>query len=417
MIFKFFGGAQEVGRSSILMKDSSTIMFDCGIKLLDKPQYPVALPEIDALVLSHAHIDHSGAVPTIYNEMFVPAFGTRPTAELSELLLKDSLQIARKEHLQAHFHKRQIQTFLNRYVSVDYGRPFTFGNYTLTMYDAGHICGSAITLLERKDAAANKRIVYTGDYKMEPQMLHRGAKVIEGDVLITESTYALRDHPPRKDMVKQLIERTKAVLESGGNVLLPSFAVGRSQELLAILQTNGLIDYTYVDGMARKATNIVLKYRDFLDNYQTLKTAADGATFVESRMDRMEALGKPSIIVTTAGMLNGGPAMDYITKLRHNSEILLTGYQVEGTNGRLLLDRGIVKDEAREIKIHAKASHFDLSAHAGRDELYEYAKKSGAHTIICVHGDHDTSLAMAENLKLEGFNAHAPKIGETIKID
>ncbi len=417
MLFKFFGGAQEVGRSSILFKDSSSLLLDFGVKLAEKPEYPTEIPPADAVVLSHAHIDHSGAVPTIYNDMFIPTFGTQPTLELSELLLQDSLKIAMKEHLQPHFHKRQIKTMSNRYVPLEYGATATFKNFDLTFSDAGHICGSAITLIERKAAADNKRIVYTGDFKGEPQCLHKGAKPVKADVLVTESTYAMRDHPPREETVKALIERIKTVLDNGGNVVLPSFAVGRAQELLALMYKNGLVDKTYVDGMARAATKIVLRHREAIDNWAWLNTAVSRATFVEDQSDRIEALTSPSVIITTAGMLNGGPVVDYITRLNQNSEILLTGYQVEGTNGRTLLERGIVRIDGNERKVHVKASYYDLSAHAGKAELYDFVKACSPRTVICVHGDHEASINMAEALKLEGYDAHAPKVGETIKLE
>lgn len=417
MLFKFFGGAQEVGRSSILMKESSSILLDFGIKLLEKPEYPTEIPEVDAVILSHAHIDHCGAVPTIYNDMFVPTFGTGPTLDLSELLLQDSLQIARKEHLQERFHKRQIKTMQNRYVPLAYGATAAFKGFDLTMTDAGHICGSAITLIERKTAGDHKRVVYTGDFKSSPQYLHKGAKPVKADVLIMESTYALREHPPREGVIKDLVERIKTVLDNGGNAVLPAFAVGRAQELLVMMYRNGLIDKTYVDGMARAATKIVLKNKSFIDNPDWLNSAVSRSTFVGSQADRIDALRSPSVIITTAGMLNGGPVIDYIRKLNQHSGIFISGFQVDGSNGRTLLDKGTVMVDGNEKKIHIKASHHDLSAHAGKEELYNYVKDSGARTVICVHGDHDASTAFAEGLKLEGYDAYAPKVGETIKLD
>ena len=282
MMFKFFGGAQEVGRSSILMKDSASVLLDFGVKLLERPEYPTEIPEVDAVILSHAHIDHCGAVPTLYNDMFIPTFGTEPTLELSELLLQDSLKIARKEHLQERFHKRQIKSMQNRYVPLAYGTTATFKNLDITMTDAGHICGSAITLIERKGVADNKRIVYTGDFKSSPQYLHKGAKPVKADVLVMESTYALREHPPREEVIKGLVEQVKAVLDNGGNAVLPAFAVGRAQELLVMMYRSGLIDRTFVDGMARTATKIVLKNKGFIDNADWLNSAVSRATFVET---------------------------------------------------------------------------------------------------------------------------------------
>ncbi|MGD0510317.1 MAG: MBL fold metallo-hydrolase [Candidatus Micrarchaeaceae archaeon] len=416
MQLKFFGGAQEVGRSSILLKDEGSLMLDYGIKLNHKVEYPVTVPNADAFVLSHAHLDHSGAAPVLYNDMLIPSFGTEPTLALSELLLKDSMNIAKKEHMVQKFHKRQLESFMHRYTSMDYHSRTTIGSFGIEFYDAGHIVGSAITLIERMGASENRRVVYTGDFKLEPQYLHKGAEVVESDVLIMESTYATREHPEKKDVVDSLVKKIKETLDNNGNVLLPVFAVGRSQEILYMLYKNGLTQYTYIDGMARTATAIALKYEDYISNADELRRALDEATVIKGRDDRNGALNSPSIILTTAGMLTGGPVLDYITRLRENSQVLITGYQVEGSNGQTLLEKGFVTIDNRRVKIDAPATYFDMSAHAGMGDLHEYVKRSGPSKVICVHGDKDNSIALAESLKLEGYDAYAPKIGDTVTI-
>lgn len=416
MIFKFLGGAQEVGRSAIIMKDENTLLLDYGIKLNHKIEYPAPAQNVDAFVLSHAHLDHSGLAPALYNDMLIPTFGTEPTLKLSELLLNDALHIAKKEHTQPKYHKRQIATFMHRYTNLDYGHAANFGNFDIQMYDAGHICGSAITLFERRNAKDNKRIVYTGDFKLEPQLLHKGAEVVKSDVLIMESTYATRDHPDRDMMLKQLVEDIKETLDNKGTVLLPVFAVGRSQEILSLLYKNNLTQYSFLDGMAKSATAIVLKNKSYINNANILEKAVEETTSIQNRNERGEALDGPSIIITTAGMLTGGPAMDYITRLKSNSRIFLTGYQVEGSNGRNLLDHGFITIDNEQVKIPTPSKYFDLSAHAGKRELYEYVKRSDPTTVICVHGDKDNAKDLVNNLKLEGYNAYAPQLGETIKI-
>jgi putative mRNA 3-end processing factor len=417
MILKFFGAAQEVGRSAILVKDEGSLMLDYGIKLNHKIEYPTAMPDIDAFILSHAHLDHSGDAPALYNEMLIPSFGTDPTLALSELLLNDSLNIAKKEHTKQRFHKRQIASFVRRYTGIGYHSRFDIGNFNVEFYDAGHICGSAITLLERKKAKENRRIVYTGDYKMVPQYLHKGAEVVKSDVLIMESTYATREHPDRAALEKELVEKIKETLDGNGTALLPVFAVGRSQELLVLLHKHGLTQYAYLDGMARAATNIAMKYSGFIDNADVLARAVEESTVIKDRDSRGEALNSPSIILTTAGMLSGGPVLDYITRLRKNSHIFLTGYQVEGSNGRTLMDKGTVTINRKPVRIDAPVSYYDLSAHAGKKELYDYVRRSSPTTVICVHGDQESSTAMAETLKLEGYEAYAPSLDETIKIE
>jgi len=392
-------------------------MLDYGIKIDHKLEYPTENHRIDAVVVSHAHLDHSGFVPAIYNSELVPAFGTAPTLRLSELLLEDSLEIAKKEHTQPKFHKRQISSLMNRYVSMDYHSKRDFGDFGIELYDAGHISGSAITLVERKKAKENRRIAYTGDYKFEEQYLHKGAEVVKADVLITESTYATREHPDRNRLIQEFIESVREVLDNGGTALVPVFAVGRSQEILAILYRHRLTALTHIDGMARAATSIVLRYPDFIKHEAVLSKAVGEATVIKDKTDRRSALDEPSIILTTAGMLNGGPVLNYITKLNKNSRILLTGYQIEGTNGRNLLDRGFVIIDGHSVKISTPATYYDLSAHAGKEDLYRYIKQCSPSTVICMHGDEESTTSLAENLKLEGFDAHAPKIGDVIKIE
>jgi putative mRNA 3-end processing factor len=417
MFLKFFGGAQEVGRSAIMLKEENSLLLDYGIKLNAKIEYPATIPNVDAFILSHAHLDHSGFAPALYNEMLVPAFGTEPTLALSELLLDDSLNIAKKEHMTQRFHKRQIESFKRRYTAMEYGIGFEFEEFGIELLDAGHISGSAITAIDAKGAGRSKRIVYTGDFKLDPQCLHKGATVAKSDVLITESTYATREHPDRETLLRKLASAIKETLDNKGTALLPVFAVGRSQEILTFLYKNDLIQYVYLDGMARAATSIVVKHPEFINNHSLLEKALAEATVIKDRDDREDALSSPSILLTTAGMLSGGPVLNYITKLRANSSIFLTGYQVEGTNGSMLMETGTIMVDKKLRRIETPVFYYDLSAHSGMRELYEYIKRSSPSTVVCVHGDQKNAVSLAENLKLEGYETYAPKIGDTIKLD
>jgi putative mRNA 3-end processing factor len=415
MKLKFFGGAQEVGRSAIFLKDEKSFMFDFGIKLGEPIEHPIGLPQADAVILSHAHLDHSGYVPTFYNHMRIPTFGTEPTRELAELLLKDSLKISRLEHRSAGFHKHQLQEFMKRYVSLGYHTRRRMGNFEIEMYDAGHICGSAVTMLEKK-GSKGRRIVYTGDFKIEKQLLHNGAEAPECDVLITESTYALHNHPDRNALIKRFIEKIKEVLDNGGMALVPSFAVGRGQELLALLEKNGLSDRTYVDGMINKATDIVLRNKSYIANPKLLQNAFDKATRIRTGKDRENVGEDPAIILTTAGMLEGGPVLNYITRLNDQSHIFLTGYQVEGTNGRSLMEHGTMEIDGEMRRIKTPLSFYDLSAHAGVDDIYEFIRRSSPAVVCCVHGSEENTTGLATALKERGFKAYAPKLGDTIDL-
>ncbi len=412
MILKFLGAAREVGRSAILLKLDKTFLLDYGVKLDKKMQIPLGEPNIDALLLSHAHLDHSGFIPRLYKKQNFPTFGTLPTFKLSELLLKDSINIAKKEHNTLYFNKRDLKNFKFNEINKNYESEFNFGESKITFHDAGHVCGSAITSIENN----KRKIVYTGDLKLKKQKLHEGAKIIDSNVLITESTYATKQHPDREELTRQFIKKIKEVINNGGNVLLPAFAVGRAQELLAILYENKLTPITYVGGMIIKASTIVLNNQKFIINSKLLERAFEEVESVKDKTDRKQALKQPSIILTTAGMLNGGPVLDYITKLNKNSHIFLTGYQVDGTNGRRFMDSGFIIDHNEKIKINTPYSFYDFSAHADKDDLLEYINKSSPETVICIHGDKENAVQFANELKEKGFDAHAPELNETIKL-
>ncbi len=417
MQFKFFGGAQEVGRSSIMVEDERRVMLDYGMKVEDKNhEFPIGLPNIDAMVLSHAHLDHSGDSPSIYNKLAIPIFGTEATKKTTMLLLEDTLKIAKNQHAEINFHRRQYKDFIRHYQSMEYREVEHFGKFDISLYDAGHISGSAITLMENPQSKDYKRIVYTGDYKLESQLLHKGAEIVKSDVLITESTYANRDHTDRGELSKAFINDVKAVLDNKGTALVPVFAVGRSQEILALLHKNGLAESTYVDGMARAATKIALEFPECIGNYDLLADAVNKANFISDTDMREEAMGQPSIILTTAGMLSGGPVLDYITRLNKDSKIFLTGYQVEGTNGRMLLDSGKIKVYNSFKPVKTPVSIYDFSAHCGKSDLYRYIRESAPNVVICVHGSAENTTGFASELKAEGFDAYAPKVGDTIKL-
>lgn len=415
MNIKFLGGASEVGRSGFLIEGRTKILLDYGIKVESNTEYPQSAGKIDGCIISHAHLDHSGFSPSVFQNGFPNMFATEPTMALAELLIEDSIKVHKKRHEHPRFHRNQLKTMLGRYTPCEYGKRYVLGEYDISMYDAGHICGSAISLVERnKDG---RRLVYTGDFKMEKQLLEDGADVVKSDVLIMESTYATKDHPDREKMMKQFADEVREVVDNNGIALVPVFAVGRSQEMLALMNKYGLIDRTFIDGMAKAATEIVERHPTYIRNVDVLKGAIRRAMWVESPRNRKHALEGGSVILTTSGMLNGGPVLDYITKLNKESKIFLTGYQAEGTNGRKLTEGNPLDIDGDEFRVRTPVSIYDFSAHAGKTDLHRYVKESDPETVVCVHGSEENVNALAADLKLEGFNAIAPKVGETINID
>ncbi|MDE1846533.1 MAG: MBL fold metallo-hydrolase [Candidatus Micrarchaeota archaeon] len=417
MEIQFLGGAGEVGRSAFLLKDTKNILLDYGAKVSAgiTPEFPLVPGRVDACVVSHAHFDHTGALPMLYNQYLPVTFGTKPTMELAELLIEDSFSISKKNNVRPKFSRTMVNNLMRKYVPYEYHSQIDFSEYAMTLYDAGHISGSAVTLIEK--ARSNRRFVYTGDFKIDPQTLQGSAEVVKSDILMIESTYATRSHPDRQKLVKSFVEDVKATVENGGTALVPCFAVGRAQEIVSILYQNGLIDCTYMDGMAKKAAEIMMRNPEFTKNKQLLLSAMKNANWIEEHGDRDAALSVPSVIVTTAGMLNGGPVLHYITKLGQNSKVFLTGYQVEGTNGRRLIEGKPLLIDERKYRISAPTNYYDFSAHASREDIYDYVRRSSPEQVICIHGDEANTTELAEQLKLEGYDAHAPKIGERLKVD
>jgi putative mRNA 3-end processing factor len=411
---RFLGGAGEVGRSGILLEGEQNILFDYGIKVEGAGEYPLVPEHVDAFILSHSHLDHSGAAPILYKREFPVAFGTAPTQELTNLLIEDALKISMKEGLKRRYSRRDFKSFLQKYRPHSFGSDIEFGDYDITLHDAGHISGSAMALLENRN---DRRLLYTGDFKLSPQFLQKGAERVKSDILITESTYATKEHPDRDHLVHTFVSRLREVVNSGGIALLPVFAVGRAQEMLAMLEKYGLADTAYLDGMAKKATEIVMRHPEYIQNSGVLEAAIGKAGWVQDNEARKRVLTEGNIILTTAGMLNGGPVLNYIRRLNKNSMIFLTGYQVEGTNGRRLMEGKPLVIDGKHVKIETPFEFYDFSAHAGRSDLHDFIKSSSPETIMCVHGDAQNAESMAEDLRLEGFEAYAPKVGESIPLD
>jgi putative mRNA 3-end processing factor len=265
----------------------------------------------------------------------------------------------------------------------------------------------------------NVNILYTGDIKLEETRLLEPAYTDfpETDILIVESTYFGVEHPNRKELERAFVESILETLANKGHVIIPAFAVGRTQEVLMILEDYGITPY--VDGMGRDVCSIIERYPDYIKSVKALRRAIKNAIPVE-RGRREDLLREPCVIVTTAGMLNGGPALFYISRLYNDSKskILLTGYQVEGTNGHLALNSGMINLGNRIVKLKMGVEQYDFSAHADDRQLKEFVEivvNRGAEMVFTMHGEDCEGFAtwIRENL---GVEAHAPKNGEIYVI-
>jgi len=408
------GGCGEVGKSAFLINsDSTNILLDYGVKIQQETiEYPPIPKRVDAIIPSHSHLDHSGAIPVL-SKARIPIYLTDASLELTVLLLKDSVKISERNGQPINFSKKDIYYILKNARTVKYEKDFFINDVRCRLFDAGHIPGSAGILLSAK----NKNIFYTGDMKLEPQYLVNGCSLPREkiDVLITESTYSDRNHPDRKKEEKNFKERIDEALNMNETVLIPSFAVGRAQEILLILKDYR--KYIALDGMAQEATKIILRHKKYLKNGPELEEIFMSAKKVKNNKQRDMLLKKPHIIVTTAGMLSGGPAVYYIKKIynRKNSRILLVGFQVEETPGKILLDTGVFRNNDTKLQVRCKVEKFDFSSHAGKNELFKIIETLKPKQVICVHGDKCGKFAKDIEKEFK-IPAIAPKNGDKILV-
>jgi len=235
------------------------------------------------------------------------------------------------------------------------------------------------------------------------------------NVLIIESTYAYKNHPPRKEISDRLKDIIQSTVYGGGFVLLPSFAVGRTQEMLMVASE---LDFPiFLDGMGIGATRGILEHPENTKNAKLLREAFGGAHKVKSMRQRDMALDVPSVIITTAGMLSGGPVGYYIRRLfnREDCSLILNGFQIPGTPGRTLLDTGRYVHEDLDVKPRMKVEFLDFSAHCGRDEIIKFVEDVSPEKVFLVHGERSEALAQALNSM--GFDTAVPKNGDVARVD
>jgi len=414
----FLGGAREVGRIGIAVKSKKTqALLDYGVMFNHEPGFPMHVPpkEVDALILTHSHLDHSGALPVFYIGGKVPLYTNRLNLELTQLLIQDFI------HLSGYylpFEYLELKTMMQSNKHLDFGVEEKVGDMRFQLLNAGHTPGSAQVLIETED----KRLLYTSDFNITDSQLLKGATMDYGDLdaMIMESTYANEDHSERSELEKRFVESATEVVEKGGTVLVPAFGVGRSQEMACILTAHHFEYPIVLDGMAREASRIIMNYKEFLRDPKLFMNAMHSVDWVEGWRDRRKALQTPSVIISTAGMLKGGPAAFYVSKIgkKANNAIFLVSYQIPGTPGKELLDKGICTIDGKVRRVKALYENFDFSSHCGASQLKEALRKLGGKPkVFVVHGDEGNCELLANWAKSElGLDAVAPKTGDTFEV-
>ena len=414
------GAAKEVGRSAFLVNVNGTsILMDYGVLLKREPIFPMHVRprEVDAVVITHAHLDHSGFVPSLFlsDSASVQALGTPPTFELSQLLMEDMIKIS---GFYLPFEYIDIITMMKHSKNLQYKESYMVNDVKVTLHESGHVLGGASVILEHK----GKRIFYTGDINTRGSKVLRPADLDFGDIdlMIIESTYSQTEQVPREQAEKELLEFCYDVIDRGGTLFIPAFSVERSQEIACVLKSYNFRHKVVMDGMALKANQIMLKHPTFLKDAEMFKRAINEAEWISGWNRRKSVVKEPCVIISPAGMLVGGSAVFYLQEIAKNNKngIALVSYQGEGTPGRTLLDRRMVSYDGRERKCLADVKRFEFSGHNSRSELFEILENvKGNPKVLTVHGDGPSCTKFAEEINLKyGFESKAPDTGEFIEI-
>ncbi len=419
MQLRFLGACQEVGRSAVAVKSArSQILLDYGVMINHEVGFPVHVSpkDLDAVILTHAHLDHSGLIPLFYvHSPKLPVYGVEPTFKLTSVLIRDMIKLS---GYYLPFEYMDLENMLNHVVPMEYHAKFKVGDLEITLVNAGHIPGSAQVIVEND----GRRVLYTGDYNLVPTHLVPGADREYGslDAIVIESTYASEDHPDRAESERNFVLACKEVVEGGGTVLVPAFGVGRSQEIICMLAGHDFTQPVFVDGMALDAIRMLEAHPNSLRDEQLFRRAMREAEQIKNWHERRRAARTPSVIVSPAGMLKGGASVFYMENIAPKEEngVFLVSYQVPGSPGRILLDEGRFMLHGKARKVKARVEKFDFSSHGGKTQLQETLKELDKGTrVFVVHGDESNCKRLAEWAGSElGLQAATPRPGETAEI-
>jgi putative mRNA 3-end processing factor len=418
---KVLGAANEVGRSGFLVNCNGTkLLLDYGVMFGRRgtpPGYPLHVKpkDIDAIIITHAHLDHSGNVPSLFVSGNTDVYATPPTFDLSKLLIEDMLKIEKNSH---PFDLPEVNNMMKNAKEIGFGQKITKGNATFELRESGHVIGGGTVLVESE----GKRMFYTGDIKTNGSRMLREMDLDIGeiDLLITESTYAKTEQKPRHESEKELIDFANEVMDRKGILFIPSFSVERSQEIACVLRSANFKHKIIMDGMALKVNEIMFRHPEYLRDPKVFSEAIKSATAIREHSERKRAMGEPCVVISPAGMLVGGNAVYYLQQLSFDAKngIALVSYQGEGTPGKKLLDTGKVSTRGKDLNVTAEVKQFQFSGHADKKELFDMIKKIKGNPKVCtVHGDSESCEMFAQEIHEKfGFEAYAPAVDDTITV-
>jgi hypothetical protein len=450
------GGFQEVGRSAMLLQTrESQVLLDCGINpgssdpleafpRLDAPQFD--LDSLDAVVISHSHLDHCGFLPFLYKYGYDgPVYCSAPTSNLMTLLQLDYLDVSNKQGFMAPYDQKDVRETVLHTMPLRYGSVTDIApDVRLTLHNAGHILGSSLVHLHIGEGIHN--VVYTGDYKFAPTMLLEPAttEFPRVETIITESTYGATQDimPSRIEAEEKLVSIINNALDREGKVIIPVPAVGRAQEIMLIIDgymRRGQLKEApvFLEGMISEATAIHTAYPEYLAREVRDSILHEGInpfqsdyfTIVEHPSAREEIIeGRPCIIIATSGMLEGGPVIDYFRELApdERNTVIFVSYQIEGTLGRRV-QKGLTEvpmmnsdGKIEVIKIRLGIDSIEgFSGHSDRRQIISYLHRISPklEKIIVCHGERMKCLSIANLFRRTyKIDTVAPEILETIRL-
>jgi metallo-beta-lactamase family protein len=463
-VIKFLGAAQEVTGSCHMLETPAVgrILFDCGMhqgdksaKNMSRDQFQFNPHTIDAVILSHAHLDHSGMLPKLVHEGFDgPIYCTNATAELLDIMLMDSVNIYQgdlerenrqrlrkgKEPLESEYDENDVLAVLELCKMQNYNEPVKISDKAcLTFYDAGHILGSAIVELKFEDKGQSKTLVFSGDLGNKSAVLMKDPTVLnKADIVLMEGTYGDRNHRSIDDTVQQLKQILRDTEARGGNIMIPAFAVGRTQELLFYLgqlhQQGELKNWQVIldSPMAIKVSQVYDRWFKQLDSAEIEEASPSAHSILKDFIPRLFLSASPqdsmavnnikkgALIIAGSGMCTGGRIKHHFKQRIWDSRntVIFCGYQARGTLGRLLVDgKKHIKLFNETFLVNANIETLGgFSAHAGQSELIEWLDNfDKSARFVLVHGEAEALEVLSQKLWEEkSIQTLIPVEGQTL---
>ncbi|MEM1690600.1 MAG: MBL fold metallo-hydrolase [Thermofilaceae archaeon] len=417
---RILGGGRRVGKTAMLLEvDGTRVLLDYGVDISGpEPEFPqhVRPADLDMVVITHAHLDHSGAAPILYISVRPKLYATRTTLDLSEILIGDFMKLSK---YYVPYETPQVETMVRSATLVEPGAEVEEKGVLIRFWNAGHVPGSLMVEIE----AGGRKLLYTGDFNTVDTCLLKGAslRVFEdADIVVMEGTYAAFDHPNRDAVEKAFVRDLLEVLDSGGSVLIPTFAVGRAQEILCVLAKHKVRYPVYIDGMARRVNTVLLENLDQLRDPALFKSAVQKAIHVNGWEDRRRALEKTSVIISPAAMLKGGASVHYAKEMLEDprSAVFFVSYIMRDTPARKLLEEGVLQLETFQKRIAARMEWYDFSSHCGKRELLSAVERMKPDaSLVLVHSEEKIGLKFIDYVTRQlGVQTYFPNEGETLEF-